>query len=86
MRNQRHYHLLTSRWVCLTSGKVTAAVTQKHVKTVRRRKRRASEIDITKSSKMFKPMFSWSDVSTLKIPCSDSASRTKPDDIDKKKY
>ena len=41
MQNQ----LLITRRGCLMSGKVTAAVTQKHVKTV---KRRASDIDVTK--------------------------------------
>ena len=49
MQNQRHNHLHGSRWVCLMSGKVTAAVIQKHVKIVRRRKRRASDIDVTQS-------------------------------------
>ena len=42
-------HLLASLGVCLMSGKVRAAVTQKHVTTVRRRKRRASDIDVRKS-------------------------------------
>ena len=49
MQNQRHNHLLASLRVCLMSGKVRAAVTQKHVTTVRRRKRRASDIDVRNS-------------------------------------
>ena len=54
--NQRHYHLLASRWVCLVSGKVTATVTPKHLKTVRRRrKRRASDINVTKSIQDVQP-------------------------------
>ena len=53
MQNQRHNHLLASSWVCLMSGKVTAAVTWKHVKTVWQRKRRASDIDVTKLNQEF---------------------------------
>ena len=49
MQNQRYQHVLASRRFRLMSGKVTAAVTQKHVKTVRRRKRTAGDIDVTKT-------------------------------------
>ena len=66
-----------------------AVVTKKHVKTVRRRKRRRVTSMPLNQSKMFKPMSSKLDVSALKIPCSELslfASWTKPVDIDEKKH
>ena len=51
MQNRRRNHLLllASHWICVDVWEVTAAMTQKHVKTVKRRKRRASDTDVTKS-------------------------------------
>ena len=51
MQNQRQNHLLllASRCGLFDVCEVTATVTQKHVNTVRRAKRRASDTDVTKS-------------------------------------